>query len=151
MNHEEIRSKLSELYDGELPEAEKSEVRSHLKGCGECAQSLSRMQAASASLFRIPPIQVRESFVQDVMERLRADEKPARRTLTGVFARWLVPAAAMGLAAYIFFVSIPQEEIPVSTEALLLVNGREGEISEWVFLPIMPDADEFLGYTLEEP
>jgi predicted anti-sigma-YlaC factor YlaD len=50
MNHEEVRSRFSELLDGELPEEEARVIHGHLEECEECRKAWDEFRVAFESL-----------------------------------------------------------------------------------------------------
>jgi anti-sigma factor RsiW len=144
--HEQIKTNLFALYDGELPETERREAAAHLEGCPACRGEYQRWSAAAALFFRPSQPQASEAFVRRVMARVEAEARPG--LLSGLFAwRWLAPAVGAGLAALALTVLVPADESPISTETLLLASAVEnGEVVQE-----SPSADEMLGFTLEQP
>lgn len=146
MNHEELKESVFALHDGELADAEHRETESHLEGCAECRLTLENWKKISVALFH-EEAPVSEAFVQRVMEAI--PPSAVGRRPSAISLRWLAPAFGMAILALILIFAKPAAE-PVSAEALLLADGREGAVTELAFLPESPGKDEILGYVLEE-
>ncbi len=71
MNHDEYREKLSALLDGELNEAEQTDVMAHLESCEACWTYLIELTDMRDALSRMDTPSVPEGFAAGVMARLR--------------------------------------------------------------------------------
>ena len=93
--HSEYEELLSALIDGELDEAEKTELQSHLESCAECRDYL-RLLAAMHDELREqpdPPEKLREGIMYKI-----GLEKKRKRSLLGAYGRWTAIAAVCCLA-----------------------------------------------------
>lgn len=151
MNHDTAKEKLSAFYDGELPETERQDLENHLKDCEACRDALEEMNGISRAFFSVPQVNPSEAFVTRVMANLEEGREPSGLEWVYARARLILPAVGVGIAVAAFLFISPAETVPVTTESLLLVDGREGEISQWAFNGYAPETDELLKLTLEEP
>ncbi len=151
MNHQHLEEKLFALYDGELSDSESREVREHMEVCLECRESYTRWKRLASVFFRVPQIHPSEPFVWKVMARIEALEKPCGHRHRVWVLRRLVPALGVGLMIGLFVWALPSRGLEVSTEALLLANGRDGLAPEWIFQKEGPKAEDLLAFVLGEP
>jgi hypothetical protein len=83
---------LSALLDGELADAERRGVESHVAGCPSCARHLRDLTAVDAMARGLPPVAVPDGYLEAlparVRARIRAERSPVRR------AAWVWPLAA---------------------------------------------------------
>ncbi|OGS04782.1 MAG: hypothetical protein A3G41_04015 [Elusimicrobia bacterium RIFCSPLOWO2_12_FULL_59_9] len=149
MHHDEFEEALYALFDGELGPEDRRRVESHLAGCPGCRRAHARWDQISKALFKLPPPRASENFVERFMQRLDEPAEVFRFPLPLPRPRWLVPA--IGFAAAVLFLSVYKNEAAVSTEDLLLANGKAGVASEWTLLAKASDKDEVLNFVLEEP
>jgi anti-sigma factor RsiW len=146
-NHEVMKNKMFALYDGELAEAERKEAEAHLASCPECRSSYEQWQKTAKAFFKPVPAESSDFFVSQVMNRIKALEKPRQIKPWVIKVRWLVPAtvAALGL---LLFMTGPFEQT-VSVENLLL-GGEEANSPAQFFLASKPAApDEVFGLIME--
>lgn len=151
MSHEEIKESISAFHDGELSQEKRLEIEAHLKTCADCRHALEAWREVARTFFKQTPVEPSPDFVLKVMGRLKDFEEPSQPRRDGTFPRWLVPAMGLGFAALFFFLAVPEQEIAVSTEILLLADGREGSVSEPDFFADPMEKEDILEYALEEP
>ncbi|MGH7273967.1 MAG: anti-sigma factor family protein [Nitrospiria bacterium] len=151
MDHEQFKQNLFELYDGELSATEHFEVLSHLKDCLECQQTYTNWEKIAKTFFRPPRPQTSELFVQRVMEQVDILSDSGWIKWRPVVVRWLAPTFGFGIAAFLLFIRLANQEPVISTEGLLLANGPEGIPSQWILLREAPQADDLVTMVLEEP
>jgi anti-sigma factor RsiW len=70
MNHDEIKAKLNEFIDNELPEEQRREIIRHVASCPDCGRSVTDYRKAAAFFFARPEVRESESFVDRVMAAL---------------------------------------------------------------------------------
>lgn len=83
-NCEKYTEMMSTMVDGELPEAEEAELRTHLEGCAECRRVYDAFSSISSALsgeLVAPP----ESLVKGVMYKIKVQKKAGRRFAFGGF------------------------------------------------------------------
>ncbi|HNV85862.1 MAG TPA: zf-HC2 domain-containing protein [Candidatus Omnitrophota bacterium] len=133
MKHEEIREKISEFHDPELPERERLEIADHLKSCPDCRKRLERWENVRAEFAKAPAPEPSEFFVRGVMNRIaRLEEVPPEPEPWFLpFLRWLVPATGYAFAVFLIFIAILHQEPVVDTETLLLAHVPEN--AQWSF------------------
>ena len=152
MNHQDLQEKIFALYDGELSDPDSREVRAHLEVCPECREGYTRWEVLASVFFKAPQIHPSEPFVRKVMARIEALEEPCGRKRRALVLRRLVPALGVCLIVGLFVWALPSQGPEVSTEALLLANGRDGlPPPEWIFQKEDPRAEDLLAFILEEP
>lgn len=110
----------------------------------EPSQEDRRWKRLAAALFRIPQRRPDEAFVARVMSALPVEESGGPSPW-----RWRVPALGFALAGAIFMLRTIAADESVSTEMVLLADGREAVASSWLAEP--PATDEFFGLGQEEP
>ena len=146
MNHAAMKEKVFALYDGELDQNSRREVETHLGECPDCRSLFECWKTAAGVFFQEPRPLVSEFFVQRVMDKIEAWERPLPATRRNASLRWLVPA--LGLAAMLFAILRPmQMQQPVSVEGLLL-EGIPGPTS-WVLSNRTLTTDQMLGFAME--
>lgn len=77
--HEEIQSRLNDFVDGELPPAERSEVRDHLDGCELCRGELEGLVALLADARALPREVAPPRDLWDGIAARLQDRSPAAR------------------------------------------------------------------------
>jgi hypothetical protein len=101
MRHAAVRARLSALLDGELPDAERDPVESHLGECAACRVELEELARTIALLRGLPSVEVPPELTRRWLEGVRAEA--AAGSGRG-FGRWVaglgmpLAAAAAGLA-----------------------------------------------------
>ncbi len=146
MRHEELRERLYDLYDRELPVPELRELEAHLGACAECRASLEEWRRIAGALFAAPAPAPSEALVQRIMRGLPGHEESAPTPAWTL--RWLAPAFSLALAG-LAILAWPDGN-GVSAETLILAGGEEGP-SLAAFSPQAPKPDDLLGLILEEP
>ena len=73
MTCEEMRERMEEYLDGELPEDIRQACSSHLEGCPACRALLGEAEETAAALRRLRPEP--PDFVTPALEQLRAKKK----------------------------------------------------------------------------
>ena len=150
MNHETLKDKLFALYDGELTGEDRRQTELHLAECAECSRMYVQWQKTAKAFLRPPEVEVSDTFVQRVMERIE-EEEPRRREVWMPWTeriRWMIPA--LGLASVLLLVLgvLGPTQESVSIEALLLGNGQENAQIRLVLASDSPQTDA-LGFIME--
>lgn len=70
MNHEELKSKLFDYYDGALIKEEEQEISLHLSECSQCQAEIEQWEKLKEALFKqeIPPLPAH--FAENVMAKI---------------------------------------------------------------------------------
>lgn len=99
---EEYAIALSAFADGELNEAERNDLLSHLEHCEGCREHLSELMLLHAMFEDLPEPDAPDGFAESVLARVHEEERGKKRrhralfrTLAACFALVLVTAAAM--------------------------------------------------------
>lgn len=71
MDHNTLKSKLYEFYDGELSEEESQLFSIHLLSCRECQLEIELLKKTALAYFKKPEIQISEGFSEKLMDRIR--------------------------------------------------------------------------------
>lgn len=127
MNHHEVRARLSEYLDGELPLRDRALVDAHLDGCRPCRDDLSELRVTVRLLRGLEDVPPRGAIADAVMERIRAGE--------GVPSWW------GRLAAWIEDLTQPRVVRPLvlctmGLAALLVVRPElMGAVTKWLGNP----------------
>jgi anti-sigma factor RsiW len=146
MDHEMIKDKIFELYDGELAGGKRQEALAHLNGCQECRELYQGWAKTAKVFFKAPAAQSSEYFVHRVMERVHELETPKPTVRWGLFPRplgWFVPAVGLAVALMAVMPPLPQE-VPVD-----LLWQDTGSHSSWAFSSHSPTTDETLQLVME--
>jgi anti-sigma factor RsiW len=142
MNHEEIKARLNEFLDNELPARERAEVLRHVAACPDCGREVTDYKKAAARLFAAPSVSERPAFATRVMARLR--EREEHSPLAFLF-QWKTAFALSALLA--LWVSFGGELFrseaswdtalasAAETESWLAAepDRTKGEWSQWIF------------------
>src|SRR4051812_3663991 len=108
MDHQDIKDKLSEFYDGELGARDAQAVEVHLAACAECTAQIQRFKMLSEQIIARPKVQVGEFFVSQVMRRI--DSLEAKKApLRIVPIPWFAPL--LGMAAMLLLTIVPSGEV----------------------------------------
>jgi hypothetical protein len=81
----QVRGRLSEWLDGELPPAAARAVSTHLQGCPACTRTADELRAVSALLAALPRVEARESVAAQVLDRLEMETEARRPGLAQLF------------------------------------------------------------------
>lgn len=148
-NHKLIKEMIFELYDGELSPEKKGQVSAHLEDCAECRSVLGNWKKVAAVFLKAGEVSPPDLLVERVMERITDAPSPSQALPEFFGWRWLAPALGLGFAVLFFTLIFKGMEEPVSTETLLLVDGREAAVTDLAFGPAQPKTNDVLGYVLE--
>ena len=116
---------LSALVDGEVTEAERGDLESHLGECTACGARLQALQRTVALVRQLPSVAMPRLFVlTDVQTRAPSAGAAAapRAARTGALVRPLWLRAAAGLAAALMVVFFFADAIAPKTNTLSLAN-----------------------------
>ncbi len=126
MRHAELKKKLPDYLEGELPLEARALVDAHLDDCPECAREVAEMRQTIHLLRGLPDPEPPPMIAANVMRRIRAGEaRPGfferlGRALGGVLEPgFVLPASAIAAAALV--VTVVQGPSPV------MVDGDEIE------------------------
>lgn len=145
MNHQELKNKILEYYDGELKGALRSEVGEHLAQCKECKEVYDGWARKARVFPRVSPQAVSSDFfVHQVMEKIREIEKPAPARPAFSAFRWFVPAAGIVLATVLFF---PSSSPNLSVDSFF-AQGLSGQ-TEWFYSTNQLTADDAVQLLME--
>lgn len=133
MEHEDLKARLSEYLDGELPEGERPAVEAHLAACPSCREEVREWTLLRGRLFRAParPAAAEtEAFVRRLMARLPEEEAGEEAPLD---YRWLVPALGFSFAALLFsFYPLRSAQTDPLSGALLADAGTSASYGDSV-------------------
>lgn len=145
MDHESMKAKLWELYDGELSGRDREEAEAHLKTCAECAALFARWKTLSGKLFGQAHPARSEAFVQNVMSRVRQAEV-TRVPIRVMPVQWFAPV--FGIAAMLLLAITPAVQAP-SAENMFMGDASDA-VTQWVFMGNIPQSDDLLSFVMEE-
>jgi len=94
MNHDRYSEQLQLMLYGELDEAERAELESHLSGCARCSAELASLKQFHALLSEHPPAEMPEIDLLDARRRLRGSLRDAPRPLLERLLPAFVPRLA---------------------------------------------------------
>ncbi len=112
---EEIKERLCEFLDGELPQADRAVVESHLQSCSACRKELSVLREAASAVRTMDRHPAPASILAGVRAGLRQPRAPAARPevvrpeASFWFRRALSVAAVLIVAVLIYLAYTPQE------------------------------------------
>ena len=122
MTCRQIQNELSAYLDGELADAGRAAVQTHLDGCEACRQRLAQLQRLNDGVARLPRLEPPTDFVPEMFRKLRSEARQPVSWVDVVFRPlWLkVPMEAVALIALavgvIFAVrQPPAKETPTSS------------------------------------
>lgn len=154
MTCEEMRERMEEYLDGELPEDIRQACSSHLEGCPACRALLGEAEETAAALRRLRPEP--PDFVTPALEQLRAKKKAVHRRrvkqLTSVAAAvviciaggvyfWLGSTGATSAAPAAMEMTEGAAEEAAPAEAESAAAAAEAAAAEEV-----PAADDAVGF-----
>ncbi len=97
---DEVKSRLGELFDGELPDDVRPTVKKHLDECSACRGEFESLQSMAAALAKPPEAKLPPGLWEAIEERL--DEAPPVSTVTpepATHRLWIYQLARRPLAA----------------------------------------------------
>jgi hypothetical protein len=109
VKHSEIRDRLSEYLERELPAAERAQIGAHLESCGDCDRELNELSATVSLLRGLPEPALPPGIGAAVMQRIAQGEGREARVHV-LFRRIAEPRFAAALAAGVaglFFLAGP--------------------------------------------
>ena len=148
MDHEWMKEKLFELYDGQLPPESRDVVQSHVDHCAECQILRDEWKQTKGEI--IEPLRVANSelFVQNVMRQVRGIALREAKAGWAVFSRWAFPALGLAMTSFALACVLTLRPVSVSTDALLL--GDEPPVST-AWLSYSMNEDPMLDSTVANP
>ena len=141
MDHDWFKTRLLELQDAELPELERQQILQHAQACPSCREELERWKVTQQALSGLLKVSPSDVFVERIMSKVETSPAPqlplCRRgfleKLASWVPEWLYPELGLAAAAVILFFTLTSlQQVPVSTEALLLNRLPEGD--QWIGL-----------------
>jgi hypothetical protein len=114
VNHSDIRARMADYLEGDLPLEDRALFDAHLDVCDQCDRELEELQAAIALLRSLPDPEPPDDLVDVVMRRIRAGE--GRLTVVDRVREWLSSLAAPGFA-------IPATAVATAL-AIALLSGQ---------------------------
>lgn len=162
MNHEDTEKKIFELYDRELPPAEKAEIEEHITSCSACREIYEGWKRTSSVFFPSSEVMPSEEFVRKVMTRVEREGNqrimtfPSMRDFLEKFRmafslpRLVLGGAAAFVGAFllIFFLVNSQRFESKKTESFQQVRYLEVLLGEPLSDP-SDDAEEY-GTAIEQ-
>jgi hypothetical protein len=156
MDHDGLRSRLYEFYDGEVSPEEARAFSLHLASCSECRSEIEAWEAASKAFFKEAPARAPDGFSGRIMARI---EKNAGVRPTGAgrildflsLPRWEVltaVSASLLILSYFSFHFLKFQE-GNGTTLMTLVEEQAGSEQQWL-LTAKIDRDDVLGLALGE-
>lgn len=142
MEHQSVREKLLLYKDAENIDPQ-DEIFRHLEGCEECRAFQSRLEKIQNRLSSVS-LKPSPAFVYKVMDRLEKEHaaKPAKASSRPAL-KWLFPTLGYAFAIVLMFEVILHQEIPVTTESVLLSDIPQE--AQWSFVAQSPDTENLLG------
>ena len=155
MDHETLKSKLFEFYDGELPPQEARAFAQHIASCGECRAEIDAWKSAAETFLNEAEVHAPEGFAARVMARIMEKEgahEPVRASIFELLSlpRWEVLTAfcaSLLILSYFSFDYLQFHKGAVSNPIALFDNAGESE--GWLVLSKL-EKDDVLGMALGE-
>ena len=131
MDHTEIKERLFDYYDGELPSAERTLIKLHLHDCADCRQQLEHWAQTSTALLQPLRAGSTDYFVQNVMRRVRLFVLRDEGRRWQSFVRWALPTLALSAAAFtgLFIYTMWPAQASANTE--MFENSEPVVASAW--------------------
>ena len=126
MNHPENEF-LNSYLDGELADAVRLEVDSHLRACSDCREELSGLQRVKTGLRAMPRRTLPSAVIAALEEKAAERLEKASWLWRLVYPKVWVPAAAFALATLtlvFWFLRVPAIKDGIPVEALLAAHDR---------------------------
>jgi anti-sigma factor RsiW len=132
MDHTEIKEKLFDYYDGQLPPEEGLLFSQHLQGCNDC-QDLIENWSQTARAY-LQPLQVAQTevFTQKVMRKVRAFVQRDEGQRWRLFSRWAYPVLALSISGFVAVLAYTLQPATVPTNGLLLEDQDSAISTEWI-------------------
>lgn len=141
MDHSNLKSKLYEFYDGELPKEEAEKMSVHLQSCAECRRELELLKKSAQIFFKKSEVSVPPSFSAKVMNQILERSESPKISILDFFRlpRWEI-ATALSISLLIFsYFSIHY----------LKEGAAAGASTEsWLFSNQEPEKDDLLQIAL---
>jgi len=128
-------SKISAFTDGELPDSQMEEIRSHLEACEACRKQLAMLQQADRLIRNIPEIEPSRNFEKNFWKKIdEMEEKKNRRSIFAFFQFRYQPfvmasLTMMILAGFVLWSHTPRSpelnEVVIAENLELLQNFQE--------------------------
>lgn len=155
MNHDEIKSKLDEFIDNELPEDQSREIVRHVAACPECGRAVTDYKKAAAFFFARTEVPEDRGFTARVMAALRERAEGLPRPLAALFSllfQWKT-AAALATLLLLWLGFSPARSNGTWETALASAGGTErwlfsdraagqGEWAQWILDRSEPEAND---------
>ncbi len=126
MTHDQMKERMSDLYDGELSGDDRREAEAHLASCGECRAFYANLGSLTAGLSARPAPEEGEAFTRRVMARIPAVAVQKTSGARIVPVQWFAPL--VGIAAMALLAIIPAQRT-VSAEEIL--TGGQDEMADF--------------------
>ena len=155
MDHEALKSKLYEFYDGELPPPEAQAFARHVLACGECRAEIDAWKEAAQAFLNEAPIPAPKGFSARVMARImekEAAQAPVRASIFDLFAlpRWEAAAAFCASLLVLFYFSFDYIQLKNgSVSNPIALFDSAGESEKWLVLSKL-EKDDALGMAVGE-
>ena len=128
-------SRISAFTDGELPDYQMEEIRSHLEECEACKNLLAMLQQTDRLIRNIPEIEASRNFEKNFWKKIdEMEEKKNRRSIFAFFQFRYQPfvmasLTMMILAGFVLWSHTPQSpefnEVVIAENLELLQNFQE--------------------------
>lgn len=128
-------SRISAFTDGELPDFQMEEIRSHLEKCEACRKQLTMLQITDRVIRNIPEIEPSRNFEKNFWKKIaEIEEKKNRRSIFAFFQfRYkpfvLASLIMMVIAGFVLWSHTPRSpelrEIVIAENLELLQNFQE--------------------------
>lgn len=157
MNHDEIKSKLYEFYDAELPQDQQKEIASHIESCPACKTEIQLWKRTAEFFFKKPHVEKNEQLTEKIMASILQKEEPVEQGFAYRFDFYSLfqwkSLAALSLLLVILFYSIDKRLISqevIQLDSVFLSangNGHGSKINnhdQWLFSNKESGKDEFM-------
>jgi len=128
-------SKIFAFTDGELPDSQMEEIRSHLEECEACRKQLAMLQQADRLIRNIPEIEASRNFEKNFWKKIAAiEEKKETRSIFSFFqfkykSFALASLSAMIIAGFVLWSNAPRSpelnDVMIAENLELLQNFQE--------------------------
>ena len=139
---ESYREKISCLIDGELDEAQRSEIQEHIGSCAECAavyKAFASLSAALADDMQEPPVDLTEKVMKAINEKPAKKRSPWLKILPAAACAAIVVIAGVKTGVFGTQSEKTDQYSAVIEETAPIVRGEQTEKNEMDSLKGTPD------------
>jgi len=134
MNHQDMKERIFEYLDGEVPTDGRRAIEAHLPRCPECRTILDGWRQTKANYLDPLSVQPSKAFIANVMRDVRSCEAPESsmgRFLKPLFSRWAFPALSLSVAGFTMALLYAVQPVNNAEDGLVLGDQARNVTAEW--------------------